>query len=163
MNQIADKLALVSITLWVGALWAIGYLAAPTLFYHLPDRQLAGALAGGMFSIVAYIGMACGTYLLLNRVTKFGAHAFKQGFFLGGVHDVTAHIGGSLWHCTDYCPVKSGCDTFRCYAQCVCWSICNMARGGKYCLCHSKRIGISVSVESDSLNLSRFQIGFILG
>ncbi|MDH4456821.1 MAG: DUF4149 domain-containing protein [Candidatus Methylopumilus sp.] len=81
MNQIADKLALVSITLWVGALWAIGYLAAPTLFYHLPDRQLAGALAGGMFSIVAYIGMACGTYLLLNRVTKFGAHAFKQGFF----------------------------------------------------------------------------------
>ena len=81
MNQIADKLALVSITLWVGALWAIGYLAAPTLFYHLPDRQLAGALAGGMFSIVAYIGMACGTYLLLNRATKFGAHAFKQGFF----------------------------------------------------------------------------------
>ena len=81
MNQIADKLALFFITLWVGALWAIGYLAAPTLFYHLPDRQLAGALAGGMFSIVAYIGMACGTYLLLNRVTKFGAHAFKQGFF----------------------------------------------------------------------------------
>ena len=81
MNQFADKLALVSITLWVGALWAIGYLAAPTLFYHLPDRQLAGALAGGMFAIVAYIGMACGTYLLLNRATKFGAHVFKQGFF----------------------------------------------------------------------------------
>ena len=81
MNQFTDKLALISMTLWVGALWAIGYIAAPTLFYHLPDRQLAGSLAGQMFTLVAYIGMACGTYLLLNRVTKFGGQAFKQGFF----------------------------------------------------------------------------------
>lgn len=81
MNQFADKLALVSITLWVGALWAIGYVAAPTLFYHLPDRQLAGSLAGGMFAITAYVGMACGTFLLLHRLTKFGGQAFKQGFF----------------------------------------------------------------------------------
>lgn len=81
MKQFADKLALISITLWVGALWAVGYIAAPTLFYHLPDRQLAGSLAGGMFTIVAYIGMACGAYLLLNRITKFGGQAFKQGFF----------------------------------------------------------------------------------
>ena len=44
-----DQLALVAITLWVGALWAIGYIAAPTLFYHLPDRQLAGNLAGQIF------------------------------------------------------------------------------------------------------------------
>jgi len=81
MNQFTDKLALISMTLWVGALWAIGYIAAPTLFYHLPDRQLAGSLAGQMFTLVAYIGMACGAYLLLNRVTKFGGQAFKQGFF----------------------------------------------------------------------------------
>jgi hypothetical protein len=80
MKQFADKLALISITLWVGALWAIGYIAAPTLFYHLPDRQLAGSLAGGMFTIVAYIGMTCGAYLLLNRLTKFGGQALKQGF-----------------------------------------------------------------------------------
>jgi predicted cobalt transporter CbtA len=81
MNQFTDKLALISMTLWVGALWAIGYIAAPTLFYHLPDRQLAGSLAGQMFTLVAYIGMACGAYLLLNRVTKFGGQALKQGFF----------------------------------------------------------------------------------
>jgi len=81
MKQFADKLALISVTLWVGALWAIGYLAAPILFYHLPDRQLAGSLAGEMFTFVAYIGMACGAYLLLNRLTKFGSQAFKQGFF----------------------------------------------------------------------------------
>lgn len=81
MNQFTDKLALISMTLWVGAMWAIGYIVAPTLFYHLPDRQLAGSLAGQMFTLVAYIGMACGTYLLLNRVTKFGGQVFKQGFF----------------------------------------------------------------------------------
>jgi predicted cobalt transporter CbtA len=81
MKQFADKLALISVTLWVGALWSIGYLAAPILFYHLPDRQLAGSLAGEMFTFVAYIGMACGAYLLLNRLTKFGGQAFKQGFF----------------------------------------------------------------------------------
>jgi len=81
MKQFADKLALISVTIWVGGLWAIGYLAAPILFYHLPDRQLAGSLAGEMFTFVAYIGMACGAYLLLNRLTKFGGQAFKQGFF----------------------------------------------------------------------------------
>lgn len=81
MKQFADKLALISITLWVGSLWAIGYIAAPTLFYHLPDRQVAGSLATEMFTIVAFIGMACGAYLLLNRLTKFGGLAFKQGFF----------------------------------------------------------------------------------
>jgi predicted cobalt transporter CbtA len=81
MPQFADKLALISITLWVGALWAIGAIAAPTLFYHLADRQLAGSLAGGMFTIVAYIGMSCGFYLLLNRLMKYGAQCLKQGFF----------------------------------------------------------------------------------
>lgn len=81
MNQWTDKLALISITLWVGALWAVGYVAAPTLFYHLPDRQVAGQLAGEMFAIVAYIGMACGLYLLLNRLMKYGGAALKQAFF----------------------------------------------------------------------------------
>ena len=81
MIKWSDKLALIAITLWVGALWAIGYIAAPTLFYHLPDRQLAGGLAGQMFALVAYVGMACGLYLLINRLAKFGGQAFKQGFF----------------------------------------------------------------------------------
>jgi len=81
MNQFTDKLALVAITLWVGALWAIGSVAAPTLFYHLADSQLAGSLAGGMFTNVAFIGMACGFYLLVNRLMRFGGQALKQGFF----------------------------------------------------------------------------------
>ena len=76
-----DKLALIAITLWVGALWTIGGIAAPTLFYHLADKMQAGNLAGQMFVLVAYVGMACGTYLLVHRLNKFGTQALKQGFF----------------------------------------------------------------------------------
>lgn len=52
------------LTLWVGSMWAIGYIAAPVLFSVLDDRTLAGTLAGQMFSIVSYLGLGCGVLLL---------------------------------------------------------------------------------------------------
>ena len=52
------------VTLWVGSLWAIGYLAVPILFSTLDDRMLAGMLAGKMFTAVSFIGLGCGTALL---------------------------------------------------------------------------------------------------
>lgn len=75
------KLSLIIITLWVGALWAIGYIAAPTIFYALEDRQMAGMLAGKMFTVVAYIGMVSAFYLLIQRLSAYGTQALKQGFF----------------------------------------------------------------------------------
>lgn len=48
MNKFTEALYSLTITLWVGALFAIGYLAAPTLFTQLTDRTLAGSLAGEM-------------------------------------------------------------------------------------------------------------------
>lgn len=78
----SDSLALVLITAWVGGLWAIGYLAAPALFYTLGEnRQLAGNLAGVMFTWIAYLGLFSGIFLLAHRVAKFGLNAFKQAFF----------------------------------------------------------------------------------
>ena len=53
------------LTLWVGGLWAIGYMVAPALFATLDDRALAGTLAGVMFNIIAWVGLACGGLLLL--------------------------------------------------------------------------------------------------
>jgi len=53
------------LTLWVGGLWAIGYMVAPALFATLDDRALAGTLAGVMFNIIAWVGLACGSLLLL--------------------------------------------------------------------------------------------------
>ncbi len=51
-------------TLWVGGLWAIGYLAVPTLFAVLDDRRLAGALAGQLFSSLNLVGMASAALLI---------------------------------------------------------------------------------------------------
>ena len=81
MNHWSDKLALVFITAWVGALWAIGYLAAPTLFTALSDKPLAGMLAGKMFTLVAYVGMVSGTYLLIQRLARAGIPALRQSYF----------------------------------------------------------------------------------
>lgn len=81
MKRLTDNLALIAITLWVGGLWAIGYLAAPMLFASLGDKILAGMLAGKMFTWIAYIGMVCGFYLLIHRLAVFGGGALKQGFF----------------------------------------------------------------------------------
>jgi len=74
-------MAMLVVTAWVGGLWAIGYLAAPALFYYLPDRQLAGMLAGEMFAWIAYAGMASAILLMVQRVWQYGAVALKQLFF----------------------------------------------------------------------------------
>lgn len=81
MNRFADALALILVTAWVGGLWAIGYLAAPALFYSLDDRQLAGMLAGRMFTWIAYLGIGAGFYLLVHRLMHSGTQALKQAFF----------------------------------------------------------------------------------
>lgn len=43
----------------------MGLLIAPALFRIVPDRVLAGAIAGRLFSAVAYLGLACAACLLV--------------------------------------------------------------------------------------------------
>lgn len=82
MRNWPDNLAAIIVTAWVGGLWAIGYLAAPSLFHTLVDnRQLAGILAGRMFTWMAYFGLFSAFYLLVHRFARHGAAALKQGFF----------------------------------------------------------------------------------
>ncbi|MBA3696117.1 MAG: DUF4149 domain-containing protein [Methylotenera sp.] len=80
MNQFLDKFALILITLWVGALWTTG-ATAYVLFHILDDRQLAGQIAGTLFTYVSYVGLFAGFYLLIQRLLNFGTPALKQGFF----------------------------------------------------------------------------------
>jgi hypothetical protein len=70
MKKLADALYSIAITVWVGGLLAIGYVAVPVLFSRLADRSLAGFLAGDMFAIGSWIGLICALYLLtyLSRV-----------------------------------------------------------------------------------------------
>ncbi len=51
------------LTIWVGALWSIGFLAVPALFSILSDRALAGSIAGVLFELVGYVGLVCGILL----------------------------------------------------------------------------------------------------
>lgn len=81
MLRLAEHIYSIAITLWVGALWAIGYLAAPTLFRLLEDRALAGRLAGGMFTYVAWLGMAAAAYLLVFVALRQESRAFRSSVF----------------------------------------------------------------------------------
>lgn len=72
MRRLADGLCAISITLWAGGQWAIGYIAAPALFRRLADRTLAGELAGSLFAAIAWVGIACAAYLLLFLLLRRG-------------------------------------------------------------------------------------------
>jgi uncharacterized membrane protein len=82
MRRLADALHDVALTLWVGGLWVIGYLVAPTLFATLSnDRQTAGLLAGRLFESMAWVGLACAVYLLLFVLLRLGTTALRRWNF----------------------------------------------------------------------------------
>jgi uncharacterized membrane protein len=87
IRRLGEYLNLIALTLWVGGLWTIGFVVAPTLFRSLDSRAQAGAIAGELFSLMAYIGLACGGYLALYRLFRFGAGALRQ------------LCSGSSWEC----------------------------------------------------------------
>lgn len=81
MGRVADALQSILATLWVGGMWAIGYIVAPVLFSRLGDRALAGLIAGKLFSLIAWIGIASAIYLLIFRLVRHGSAVFRQGVF----------------------------------------------------------------------------------
>lgn len=66
------------LSLWVGVMVGVGYIAAPVLFKTLDDRKLAGSLAGEMFYIVMLIGLIVGGILLLLRYKDESVSFFAQ-------------------------------------------------------------------------------------
>ena len=81
MRGLTSALYSVAIAIWVGSLLAIGFIAAPVLFTQLADRSLAGNLAGAMFTVTAWVGLACGTYLILFVVFAKGWRTLQSGVF----------------------------------------------------------------------------------
>lgn len=81
MSRLADYLFVLAVTLWVGALWAIGYISAPVLFSTLSDHVLAGSLAGKQFAVVAWLGIGSAVYLLGFLMTKEGMAVLKTAVF----------------------------------------------------------------------------------
>jgi hypothetical protein len=81
MSRLLQALHPIAVTAWSGGLWIVGYLVAPLLFAAVPDRALAGTLAGRMFHGIAWVGIVCGTYLLLYELLSFGAYALRRPVF----------------------------------------------------------------------------------
>lgn len=110
MRKFADALHGIVLTFWVGGLWAIGYLVAPTLFSTLSDRQLAGLVAGKLFSLIGWVGIGSAVYLLLFALLRSGAGALRRLSFwvvvamLGltlvgqfGIQPLLAHLKAEAW------------------------------------------------------------------
>lgn len=81
MTRVADYLFAIALTLWVGVLWAVGCISAPILFQLVADRSLAGAIAGKQFTVMAWLGMGCASYLLVYLLVREGVNALKSAVF----------------------------------------------------------------------------------
>ena len=81
MSRFAEHLLVVLVTLWIGAMWTVGYVVAPTLFGMIGDRTLAGNLAGRLFTLVAWIGLASAAYLLVFQLLRQRWRALRSGLF----------------------------------------------------------------------------------
>lgn len=81
MRKLSEAIYLLVITLWVGGLWAIGYLVAPVLFASLADRQTAGVVAGKLFALIGWVGLGSAIYLMLFLAIRRGGGIFRSAVF----------------------------------------------------------------------------------
>jgi hypothetical protein len=81
VRRLSEALYLIAVTLWVGGLWAIGYMTAPVLFASLGDRQLAGMVAGKLFALIGWIGLGSAAWLMVFLVSRWGGLVFKRAVF----------------------------------------------------------------------------------
>jgi len=80
--MIVVRARLLIATLWVGSLWTVGYLVAPTLFSTLSDRVLAVTISGILFRVEAWVSLFCAIFLLAT--SRFAAN--------DGVRATTKHL-----------------------------------------------------------------------
>ncbi|MDU7587663.1 MAG: DUF4149 domain-containing protein, partial [Acidovorax sp.] len=55
----AQRLPQFAAALWWGSLSAIGFMAVPLLFAHLPTPAMAGNMAAQLFAAQTWVSVAC--------------------------------------------------------------------------------------------------------
>ena len=60
-----ERLPVLAAALWWGSLCAMGFVAVPLLFAHLPTPALAGNMAARLFAIQTGISVLCALWLLM--------------------------------------------------------------------------------------------------
>jgi len=81
VRRLSEHLLIVLVTLWVGAMWAVGYIVAPTLFAMIGERALAGNIAGRLFALVGWIALASAAYVLAFQFVRERWRALRSGLF----------------------------------------------------------------------------------
>ncbi|MDF1484019.1 DUF4149 domain-containing protein [Ramlibacter sp. H39-3-26] len=65
MSALARRLPVFAAALWWGSLTAIGFIAVPLLFAHLPTPAMAGYAAARIFTAQTWVSLACCVLLLI--------------------------------------------------------------------------------------------------
>lgn len=82
------RLAVLAAALWWGSASALGFVAVPLLFAHLPSPAMAGQAAARLFTAQVWIAVACGCVLLLSARSSPAPMRWARGalgFVLGGM------------------------------------------------------------------------------
>ena len=108
MQRVATFLLGPLLTLWLGSLWVIGYLVVPLLFARLPDRMLAGALAGELLALASWIGLIMVGPLAwcLRRTLPAGKRSAWVWWALLGV--ALGHLLQLAWIQPEMAAMKAG-------------------------------------------------------
>ena len=77
-----SRIRLLVALLWVGSLWTVGYVVAPTLFATLADRVLAGTVAGSLFRVEAWLSLACALVLSVLLWRALAGEAMERRLLL---------------------------------------------------------------------------------
>jgi hypothetical protein len=57
-KRVLINLQRIVLTLWIGGLWTVGYIVVPVLFQQLQTPQQAGDVAGELFTLMGWFGLA---------------------------------------------------------------------------------------------------------
>jgi len=60
------RVPVLAAALWWGSLTAIGFIAVPLLFMHLPTAALAGQTAAKLFTAQTWVSVVCDVLLLMS-------------------------------------------------------------------------------------------------
>lgn len=107
------RCAVLAAALWWGGLSAVGGMAVPLLFRHLPTPAMAGNMAAQLFSALVLLAMACAAALVLLLVGGASAWGSRRtrvlwavgvgllaalGIEWGAAPHILARDNLRLWH-----------------------------------------------------------------
>jgi hypothetical protein len=90
VNTLHERIPLLAAALWWGSLSAIGFMAVPMLFAHLPTPAVAGFMAAKLFAAQTWVSIACAAVLLVlsRRKHEPAMEPWARaclGFVIGGM------------------------------------------------------------------------------